>query len=113
MPLRSLRPCAYPGCIALVRWGRCDEHRDAVLTARDPERQRLYDRQWQRVRRAQLAREPWCADCLRANVYTPATDVDHVVPHRGDQVAFVTGELQSLCHSCHARKTQQEMQGAR
>jgi 5-methylcytosine-specific restriction protein A len=34
-----------------------------------------------------------------------ATDVDHVVPHRGDIKLFMTGELQSLCHSCHSRKT--------
>ena len=112
MPYRTLRPCAYPGCDVLVRFGRCDDHRQALVFERDPERQRLYNlAAWEQRRLLQLAREPWCAECLRNGIYTPASDVDHVVPHRGDQLSFMTGELQSLCHSCHSKKTIAEQQG--
>jgi 5-methylcytosine-specific restriction protein A len=38
-----------------------------------------------------------------------ATDVDHVVPHRGDrQLFWDTSNHQALCHSCHSRKTGKE-----
>jgi hypothetical protein len=43
---------------------------------------------------------------------TPADTVDHRVPHRGDLNLFVTGELASLCRSCHSSiKQQQEIHG--
>jgi len=38
---------------------------------------------------------------------TPATQTDHVVPHRGDRALFWNvANWQSLCHTCGARKTQ-------
>ena len=39
---------------------------------------------------------------------TPATQTDHVVPHRGDPTLFwdEQGNWQALCRSCGARKSQ-------
>lgn len=112
MPRAALVPCGYPGCAELVERGRCARHAiNDVPTSEDRKaRQRLYGRSaWQRARRAQLAGEPWCADCLRANIYTPATDVHHVHAHGGDPVAFATSPLESLCHACHTRRTDAEI----
>ena len=53
-------------------------------------------------------RQPLCAHCLRQGVIEPATDVDHVIPHQGDEELFWRGELQSLCKSCHSHKTAEE-----
>ena len=42
----------------------------------------------------------------------PATDVDHIVPHRGDMSLFWdVNNWQALCHECHARKTYAETLG--
>ncbi len=110
MPHRTLKPCSYPGCHNLVQSGRCADHRQAEVTYHDPQRQRLYNTvRWQRIRVAQLARQPFCEECLRANIYTPAMDVDHVERHAGDPILFYSGRLQSLCHACHSRKTASEM----
>jgi 5-methylcytosine-specific restriction protein A len=57
----------------------------------------------------QLAKDPWCAECMREGIYMAATEVDHIVPHRGDPIKFYTNELQSLCHICHSRKTANEI----
>ena len=39
----------------------------------------------------------------------PATDVDHIIPHRGDKKLFWdSGNWQSLCHECHSRKSYSE-----
>src|SRR3990172_9588656 len=112
MPNRTLRPCSYPGCHTLIKSGRCADHRRAEVTYHNPERQRLYNTaRWRSIRVAQLARDPWCAECLRANIYTEATDVDHLERHEGDPVSFFAGKLQSLCHACHSRKTAQEVFG--
>lgn len=65
---------------------------------------------WQRRRKAQLQREPLCRYCQRAGHLTIATVADHIVPHRGDMVAFY-GDLQSLCASCHSSTKQAEEAG--
>lgn len=63
---------------------------------------------WRRMARAQLDREPLCAECVRQDVVTSATVADHIVPHRGDAGLFWGGKLQSLCASCHSRVKQAE-----
>jgi 5-methylcytosine-specific restriction enzyme A len=56
---------------------------------------------WHRLRTWQLRQKPWCEFCERRGITSPATVVDHRVPHRGDQALFWLGQLQSLCKSCH------------
>lgn len=110
MPKAPLKPCAYPGCKELVVSGRCAEHRVSVdrTWKRDPDRQALYGRRWRRIRAAHLAENPWCVVCMAAGVYTPATEVDHVVDHKGNVESFYQGELQSLCKKHHSEKTVRE-----
>ncbi|HLE04976.1 MAG TPA: hypothetical protein VI729_10260, partial [Anaerolineales bacterium] len=45
---------------------------------------------------------------MRANIYTEATDVDHVEGWSNEQ-EFYSGPFQSLCHACHSRKTAGEV----
>lgn len=62
---------------------------------------------WSSLRESQLSAEPLCRHCAAAGRTTPATDVDHVTPHRGDPALFWDSRnLQSLCKACHSRKTQ-------
>lgn len=67
--------------------------------------QRGYDRRWKKKRAAWLAAHPLCVACESKGRIVGATDVDHVIPHRGDMRLFWSGELQSLCSTCHSRKT--------
>ena len=123
MASRAYRPCAHPGCRALVRKGYCDAHRP-----NDRSRRSADAADWHRwytlpiwvndLRPTQLLREPFCreraARARRDNrpelLRVKATDVDHVRPHRGSWRIFTDRtNLQSLCHSCHSRKTMAEM----
>ena len=54
-----------------------------------------------------LSRQPYCVECLRHGITVRATDVDHIVPRR-DGGRDVAENLQSLCHSCHSKKTGHE-----
>lgn len=57
---------------------------------------------WRKLRRAKLMESPLCEACRLA----PSTQVDHILPHRGDQELFLDPDnLMAMCHSCHARKT--------
>lgn len=116
-----LRPCRHRGCAALVRGSDfCDKHKGQdrrVLRLAHGERgisgewHSLYHgRRWQELRARQLIAEPYCRDCAKFGLRTKATDVDHIIPHRGDKSIFYdSSNLQSLCHSCHSRKTIEEM----
>jgi len=69
-------------------------------------------RRWKRVRKQHLQQNPLCAFCLAGGRYTPATVVDHVVPHHLETNAFWLGELQSLCKFHHdTSKAEQERRG--
>lgn len=77
----------------------------AVERERGTTAERGYGGAWQRRRKAFLATNPICVHCLAREIIRPATDVDHVIPHRGNKDLFDNGELAALCRSCHSRKT--------
>jgi len=109
MPNAALKPCSYPGCTNLVRSGRCERHPVEHALFHNPEHQKLYNTaRWRRLRQAQLIVRPWCDACFLANVYTPASEADLIERHGGDERKFYGGALQSLCASCHSRKTANE-----
>lgn len=103
-----LKPCRHAGCPVLTRDGWCEKHR--------PKHQRRSSAEWhgwynlpiwtEKLRPAQLLREPYCRECANAGKRTRATVVDHVRPHRGDWALFTDeSNLQSLCKYHHDRKT--------
>ena len=108
MPYKAPKPCSYPGCTTLVQHGRCEQH-PLPNVYRDAEIQRLYDRKWQARRRIFLSGHPWCEECLRANIYTPAIDVHHIRRHGGDRDVFDNSPLEALCKACHSKKTLEEV----
>lgn len=111
MPSRLLRPCSYPGCGTLTRADRCIAHpREATASTyqRDAATHRLYGRQWQRRRLAQLSAHPWCEDHLERGEYISAVDVHHEERHRGDPIVFARSRLLSLCKACHTIRTNKE-----
>ena len=70
---------------------------------------RGYTYRWKKARQNFLAEHPLCERCKLNGKITQAEHVDHVVPHRGDMVLFWKMDLwQSLCASCHSRKTHKE-----
>lgn len=119
MAQKPLRLCAHAGCGALTRRIYCDKHRPKDAARRSSEAAVWHG--WYRLpifrdklRPDQLMREPFCRACAARGLRVRATDVDHIVPHRGDWALFANpANLQSLCHSCHSRKTASEMREER
>lgn len=65
--------------------------------------QHLYhDKRWIKGRLVHLREHPICEYCLQVRKIAAATIVDHIVPHKGDEVLFFdTSNWQSLCKPCH------------
>ena len=111
MPRLPDHPCAFPGCPKLVPRGKkyCGQH-----SKERPEEVRSsaalgYDSRWRKAAKLFLNQHPLCAECLKHGKCTVATDVDHVIPHRGDKKLFWdVNNWQPLCHSCHSTKTAKE-----
>lgn len=72
---------------------------------------RYNTRRWQKVRRVGLLKEPWCAECLKNNLYITAKIRDHIVPVSQGGEFWDTKNHQSLCATCHQIKTNREKRG--
>jgi 5-methylcytosine-specific restriction enzyme A len=121
MPSKPLRPCNKVGCHNLTRERYCEQHKQ--INERS-ERDKYYDRykrnkkskefynstEWLKVRQAALARDKYlCVHCLKSNRITKADVVDHIIPITVDWCKRLSlDNLQSLCHTCHNRKTTED-----
>lgn len=84
--------------------------RKRVPDTRPSASRRGYDDRWRRIRSIYLAHNPLCAHCLRDSCgkhMVVATEVDHRTRlSRGGTHDW--HNLQSLCKSCHSKKTRAE-----
>ena len=104
MPRKPQRPCRHPGCPNLSDGVYCAAHKSQYM--RENAAQRGYGSRWKVARKHFLDRHPLCVECLKNGKMTPATVVDHIVPHRGDPRLFWdNANWQALCKSCHDHKT--------
>ncbi|OTU34782.1 HNH endonuclease [Acinetobacter pittii] len=116
-PQRAKRPCLVGSCKDFASYkGYCDQHQDRIKK-KDRERgtahQRGYDARWEKDRTKFLDENPLCADHRKRGMVEAATVVDHIIPHKGDQVLFWDkNNWQPLCKSCHDRKTATEDKGS-
>ena len=64
--------------------------------------------QWKRIRKIQLNQMPICEQCDKEGLTVPARVVDHITPiNEGGQI-YSLDNLQSLCDSCHNKKSGKE-----
>lgn len=105
MPNKPKHPCNHPGCPNLTDSRFCPAHTKQAQADNDARRPSVAARgycssRWFKLRRMVLNDNPFCVMCGSL-----ATDVDHVDGNRKNDA----GEnLQSLCHSCHSKKTARE-----
>ena len=111
MPWKTKHPCGYPGCPELTYEEYCPEHKKKVAEnyrkyGRDERAQSFYESPaWKIARRKQLEAMPYCEECLKEGKRVKATIVDHIVPIRRGGERYASSNLQSLCWSCHSRKS--------
>ena len=111
MPRRPAQPCKFPNCPLLVPYGSkyCKEHESVLSLEVKSTKDKGYDSRWNKARVRFLKTHPLCVRCRAKGMITPATVVDHVTPHRGNQKLFWNeGNWQPLCKSCHDRKSMTE-----
>lgn len=103
--MQILKPCKHPNCNELVNNGAyCNKHKPKALPVK--EWNRLYNTtRWKSARYHFLLSHTDCIVCGKS-----ATEVDHIIPHRGDIALFWdSNNWQPLCNSCHSAKTAKEV----
>ena len=81
-----------------------DRDRRAAIRREANDRRRLTSAEWRRARAAALRRDRHrCVQCGRV-----AEEVDHIRPRAMGGEVYALSNLQSMCKSCHKRKTAQE-----
>jgi 5-methylcytosine-specific restriction protein A len=114
MPIAPRKPCLRPGCPALVAKGYCDLHRKQKSREKsrardrgDPQVMKWWSSKRYKVKRAWfMKRNPLCASCYEKGRVEPATQLDHIVAHKGSYELFWSeSNWRGLCRSCHSRKT--------
>jgi 5-methylcytosine-specific restriction protein A len=115
MPWKPKKPCARPGCMELTNERFCPKHKreDRQFYEkyhRDPISKQFYvSTAWRKLRAVKLQQTPFCEECQRNNRHIPAEVVDHIVPRTVDRSRELDlSNLQSLCKSCHSKKTGRE-----
>lgn len=69
----------------------------------------IYNWAWRKARTKHLRSHPLCVKCEANGRKQIATEVDHIIPHNGDKQQFWDStNWQSLCKSCHSKKTIRE-----
>lgn len=103
MPTRSPHICSCGRRVPSGERCSCKRVVRAEVDRRRPSaRKRGYDSKWEKARAAYLLKHPLCVMCLVVGQRTPATVVDHKIPHRGDPVLFWNSEnWQQLCDGHH------------
>lgn len=110
MAWKPRKPCTQPGCPELIDSSRRKCYKHAAIDQRETDRRRGnrhdrgYDWKWEAISLAHLREHP---DCQRCGAR--ATQCDHIKPPKGDlKLFFDPTNRQSLCDSCHSRKTARE-----
>lgn len=74
---------------------------------------RGYGYRWQQARADYLKTHPLCVRCEALDLIEPATTVDHIKAHQGDDLLFWDRDnWQALCTTCHSRDKQREERAA-
>jgi len=109
---KPLRPCKSIGCRALTTGSYCDNHKPESHYSNKPRKsstERGYNSKWRIISKNYLSSHPWCVHCEARGVMEPATETDHIVPHKGNMMLFWDPKnWQGLCHACHSYKTATE-----
>jgi len=111
--------CKERGCPNRTTDGYCEQHRHASDRQKPRPWHAWYSwAHWSKVKDAFRSKYPMRAvicqhkDSNGVQCNRPATEIDHVIPHKGNWDLFVGGvdysNLQGLCHAHHSEKTARE-----
>jgi 5-methylcytosine-specific restriction enzyme A len=78
-------------------------------SGRNKEDSKIYQTaRWRKFRKWYVNENPLCVKCAERGLTVPVEEVDHIIPIRLGGEQYDWDNLQSLCKSCHSRKSASE-----
>lgn len=114
MPYKPRKPCRHPGCPELTNEVFCEKHKKESNRIynqyKRDELSRIFYRtpRWIETRKRKLQITPFCEECRKGGTITIGKIVDHIIPIKQGGEPYDLNNLQTLCWSCHSRKSIQE-----
>lgn len=114
MPYRPKKPCRQPGCPELTNDVFCEKHKKEnnkiYNQYQRDELSRTFYRtpRWIETRKKKLHLSPFCEECKKVGTMVVGKVVDHIVPIKQGGEPYDLDNLQTLCWSCHSRKSIEE-----
>ena len=120
MGSRPAKPCAWPGCSALVRGvSHCVTHKPLADERRAEQLKRAHKQynvrrdesdgfysteRWRKFRAYYLRLHPLCVECDRQGLITVAVILDHIKPYKTHpELGLDWHNVRPLCRRCHNR----------
>lgn len=112
--------CTYPSCKTIVNHNddgsspRCELHKTQQRSRTRKHYSHHFDDQgrniyktakWKQLRGYKIAVNPLCENCLHYNKAVTAQVIDHIIEIEDGGAIWDINNLQSLCNTCHNRKT--------
>ena len=74
-------------------------------------RQKFYQsKRWRQLREYHLRSEPLCQECFKNDIIEAGHTVHHLIPiEQSPQLCLDPKNLETLCLSCHSKRTASEM----
>jgi 5-methylcytosine-specific restriction enzyme A len=66
---------------------------------------------WRKKAKAHKIKFPLCAECLKKDLTVVGTVADHIIPINAGGAKLDDNNIQTLCESCHNRKSASESRG--
>lgn len=111
MPYKPKKPCRFPNCPELTNETFCDKHRkedNKIYNQykRDELSKTFYrTKEWRDIRQKKLKISPLCEECKKNGTLVIGKIVDHIIPIKQGGEPYNLENLQTLCWSCHSRKS--------
>ena len=92
-------------------WNKNREPRIVQGGRKNPNNKFYTSKRWRDLREQKLNADPLCVECMRNGITRLANVVDHIVPinQGGEELAW--DNIQSMCQSCHNKKSGRESRG--
>ena len=111
MPHSPKKPCRHPGCPELTNETFCEKHKKESNKIynqyKRDELSRTFYRtpRWIETRKRKLQISPFCEECYKRGTVVTGKIVDHIIPIKDGGEPYDMNNLQTLCWSCHSRKS--------
>ena len=86
------------------------EEKPLIISNNESDRHQEYDGKWQAFSKVYRTQNPFCKECLKEGILNDEhIQVDHIIPLvKRPDLKYEATNLQSLCRSCHGKKTYKE-----